>query len=127
MFSLPASTVKRGLVILSNFVKTVLIPFKIFNMLLWDILYSMILRGMSGCLSRIIPTFINSIASPNGVLLPGIDTGNRKGAIRIRQDSKPPCSPMSSKKSLKFIPSPGISLEILETESDALFFSRITH
>ena len=38
----------------------------------------------------------------------------------LRQDSKPPCSPMSSKKSLKFIPSSGISLDILETESDAL-------
>jgi len=80
----------------------------------------MILLGMSGCLSRIIPTFISNIASPNGELLPGIDTGNRNGATRTRQDSKPPCSPMSSKKSLKFIPSAGISLDILETESDAL-------
>ena len=76
--------------------------------------------GIRGCLLRIIPIFIRIIANPNGVLLPGIETGNRKGATRIRQDSKPPCSPMSSKKSLKVIPSEGISLDILETESDAL-------
>jgi hypothetical protein len=67
---------------------------------------------MSGCLLRIIPRFISNIANPNGKLLPGIDTGNRNGATRTRQDSKPPCSPMSSKKSLKFIPSAGISLDI---------------
>ena len=59
----------------------------------------MIRPGMNGCLFKIIPTFINSIAKPNGKLLPGIDTGKRNGATRTRQDSKPPCSPMSSKKS----------------------------
>lgn len=54
------------------------------------------------------------IAKPNGELLPGIDTGNKKGAIRIKQEIKPPCSPIRSRNSLKLIPSSGICLDMSE-------------
>ncbi len=69
----------------------------------------MIVFGIKGCLFKIIPTFINKIAKPNGKLLPGNDTGKRNGATSIMHDNKPPCSPMSSKKSSNVIPSTGIS------------------
>jgi hypothetical protein len=70
-----------------------------------------------------IPTFMSNIPNPNGMLLPGKDTGKRKGATRIIQVKSPPCSPISCKKSLKVIPSEGISKDILVTVSEVLSFS----
>jgi len=82
----------------------------------------MIVLGIKGCLLKIIPTLISTIAKPKGILLPGNETGKRNGATSTIQDNKPPCSPMSSKKSLNVIPSFGISKEILETVSEVLSF-----
>jgi len=80
----------------------------------------MIVLGIKGCLFKIIPTLINKIAKPKGKLLPGKDTGKRKGATSIMHDNKLPCSPIRSKKSSNVIPSTGISKDILETVSDTL-------
>ncbi len=60
------------------------------------------------------------MANPNGKLLPGIDTGSKKGATSTVHEIKNPCSPMSSKKSLKVMPSEGSSKDILETKSEVL-------
>lgn len=80
----------------------------------------MILLGINGCLLEIIPTLINKIANPNGILLPGNETGNKNGATSIIHDNNPPCSPINSKKSLNVIPSFGISEDNLETVAEAL-------
>ena len=115
-----ARTTKRGFVNLSKPDKTRFIPFKTFNILLCDMLYSIIDFGIRGCFLEIIPIFINNIAKPNGKLLPGRDTGKRNGATSTIHEINPPFSPISSKKSLNVIPSVGISKDILETVADAL-------
>lgn len=81
----------------------------------------MTILGINGWVLVSIAMFMSIMANPNGKLLPGIDTGSKNGATRIKQDIKPPCSPISSKNSLKLTPSSGICSDtpeiILEVDS----------
>jgi hypothetical protein len=59
-------------------------------------------------LLKIISLLIRNMADPKGILDPGIDTGSKKGAVKIIHDIKRPRSPVISKKSSKVMPSVGI-------------------
>lgn len=66
---------------------------------------------MGGLLS-VIPILINNTAKPRMELLPGMDIGNKNGDINRMHDKNMPLSPVSSRKSLKVIPSSEIFEEI---------------
>ena len=59
-----------------------------------------------------IPRLIRKIAVPKGMLIPGTETGNRKGAVSIMQDMKSPFSPIMLRKPSNVMPSTGIVEEI---------------
>ncbi len=67
---------------------------------------------------NIILILIKNMANPNGMLIPGMDTGSKKGAVKITQDMKRPRSPITSRKSFKVIPSPGIFEEISDIKTE---------
>ena len=75
---------------------------------------------MNGGLLSKIPVIINSMAKPKMELLPGMDIGNKKGAINSIHDINMPLLPISSKNSLKVIPSSGISEEMSFTTLENL-------
>lgn len=50
-------------------------------------------------------TQIKNMARPKGMLLPGIDTGSKKGPVKIMQVNNWPSSPIISKKSFRVVPS----------------------
>lgn len=45
------------------------------------------------------------MAKPNGILLPGIDTGSKKGPVKMMQVNNWPSSPIISKNSFNVAPS----------------------
>jgi len=68
--------------------------------------------GIKTGLSDSIPRLIRNIADPKGMLIPGIETGSKNGAVKIMQDMNSPRSPIISRNSSKLIPSSGIFEEI---------------
>ena len=74
--------------------------------------------GIKIGLLKIISLLIRNIAVPKGILVPGIDTGSRKGAVKTIHDMKRPRSPIISIKSSKVIPSDGISDEIPDSTTE---------
>ncbi len=130
MEGLCAKIVILGLINLSNQVKIRFIPVNNFNIFSWETLYSITILGIIGCVFEMKLIFTSIIARPNGTLLPGIDTGNKNGAINIKHDNNPPCSPINVKKSSKLIPFDGISedirvmmLEVFSLDSFKIFLS----
>jgi hypothetical protein len=51
---------------------------------------------------------IKNMARPKGMLLPGMDTGNKKGPVKTIHENNWPPSPIISKNSFKVNPSLGI-------------------
>ena len=68
--------------------------------------------GIKIGLSNIILILNKKIAEPNGMLIPGTETGSKKGAVKIMQDMKRPRSPIISRNPSNLIPSSGIFKEI---------------
>ena len=68
--------------------------------------------GIKIGLLKIILRLNKNIADPKGMLIPGIETGNKKGAVKIIHDMKIPRSPIISRNPSNVIPSSGIFVEI---------------
>ena len=70
-----------------------------------------------------------NMAVPKGILLPGIETGSKNGAVKIIQDIKSPRSPIISRNSSKVIPSSGIFEEISSDDQRKMFnaFKSLRH
>ncbi|MNE01542.1 hypothetical protein D3C80_939850 [compost metagenome] len=61
------------------------------------------MAGSQGTRLRVMPMPMNRISRPNGVLTPGMETGNRKGTVSSTQNSSMPCSPTRASMSRRLI------------------------